>query len=167
MRWTYCDRWNGLLEEPIDPIGEAEARRRHDTGELYTAVSEESDKKRVLVEVRLENDYASVRFLDDLGRNENVLTFRKLDDRLFLRKVISYDYGESEERGGYARPIVIESFTYKPDETMRHKIDDIRNKDITVEDYRAINVDVHWEPIPAFGDYASIARWDRDVAADA
>ena len=162
MRWTYCDRWNGLLEEPIEPIDEAEARRRHDTGELYTAVSEESDKKRILVEVRLEKSYVGVRFLDDFGRNEYVFNFRKLDDRMFLRKVISYGYGESEERGGYARPLVIESFTYKPDGTARKEVTDTQKDEVTAEDRSAIDVNIHWEPVPAFGDYASIVRWNRD-----
>jgi len=76
--------------------------------------------------------------------------------------VISYGYGESEERGGYARPLVIESFTYKPDGTARKEVTDTQKDEVTAEDRSAIDVNIHWEPVPAFGDYASIVRWNRD-----
>ena len=162
MRWTYCDRWNDLMEEPIDPLKESEARRRHETGDLYTVVGEEDSKTKLLVEVRLENGYVGVKFLDNLGRNELIFNFKNFDNRLFLRKVISYDYGESQERGGYADPVVIETFTYKPDGTMRREINKTRQKQIEVADYRSIDVHIHWEPVPSFGNYESIARRDRD-----
>lgn len=35
---TYCEGWNDVLHQPFNPMSEAEARRRHETGELYPAL---------------------------------------------------------------------------------------------------------------------------------
>lgn len=162
MQWVYGERWNNLLEEPIEPFGESEARRRHEAGNLYTAIREGLDKNKILVEVRLERAYVGVRFLDELARDETVFSFRKIEGRLFLREVISYEYGDSKKRGGHAEPVVIESFTFTPDGKMRREIDDSRQAQINATDYNSVDVSDHWEPIPSFGEYDSIIRRDRD-----
>ncbi|MBV9025080.1 MAG: hypothetical protein JO362_15115 [Streptomycetaceae bacterium] len=39
MSWSYCERWNKKLAEPITLLTETEARARHARGELYTVFS--------------------------------------------------------------------------------------------------------------------------------
>ncbi|MDQ3578992.1 MAG: hypothetical protein M3443_15655, partial [Actinomycetota bacterium] len=155
-----CEQWNGLLGKPLTPINENEARRRHETGELYTAVGNGSGQERILVQVRLENGYVGIKFLDDRGRDELIYNFRVTDEKLFLRKIIAYTY---DELGANERvPLIVESITYKPDGTCRNKVDDLRVDHVTETDYDMVDVDVHWEPIPSFGDYDSIVRRERD-----
>lgn len=163
MRWAYCDRWNGLLEEPIEPFAASEAQRRHETGKLYTAIGTESDRVKVLVEVRLETGYVGVKFLDDLARNELIYSFSVVDGRLFLSEIISYDYGDSQERGDDADPVAVENFAYTPEGTCRHKVDNSLVETISAEDYHSVDVASHWEPVPPFGDYDSVTKWDRET----
>lgn len=161
MRWTYCERWNDLRSKPLTPFDEDEARCRHDSGELYTAVGERPDEPDILVEVRLENGYVGTRFLDDLGRNSLVYNFREADGRMFLQEIISYTY--AEESGVRGRiPLVVESFTYTPEGICRHEVDDSRAETIKTVDRDSVDVGSHWEPIPSFGEYSSVTRWDRE-----
>ncbi|GLZ39759.1 hypothetical protein [Actinokineospora sp. NBRC 105648] len=160
MSWTYCEQWNQVLKQPLHPFGEGEARRRHGAGELYTAVGQGEDGSTVLVEIRSANGYAATRFLDDKGRDGLVYLFSQQGDRLFLRKIMAHTYGEEAgARGDIA--LVIESYTYTTDGVVRHKVDDSRHSELAVADYDSVDVSSHWEDNPAFGEYASISRWDR------
>jgi hypothetical protein len=161
VRWTYCEKWNGLLVKPLTPIDEDEARRRHDSGELYTAVGEEAGRPRVLVHVRLGNQYVGVKFLDDLGRDALIYNFRLTDRRMFLRKIINYTYGDEPGVKGRV-PLIVETLTYAPDGVVRRETDDSRLDTVKVQDYDSVDVTTHWESVPSFGEYESITRWDRE-----
>lgn len=162
MRWTYCVQWNYVLNRPLTPFKEEEARRRHSSGELYTAVGEESGQSRVLVHVRLENGYVGIKFLDDRGRDSLIYHFSASEDsRLFLSEIISYTYGG--EVGAKGRvPLVVESYTFTPGGICRHEIDDSRVDMIKTVDRDSVDVTTHWEPIPEFGSYESVSRYERD-----
>ncbi|MGQ0839425.1 hypothetical protein [Actinokineospora sp.] len=161
MRWAYCNRWNGLLEAPIDVIDASEASRRHDLGALYTVVGTGADRTELVIEVRFEKGYVGVKFLDDRGRVGLIYSFKEIEERLFLRKMISYDYGDSQTRGDRADPVIVESLTYAPEGICRQEIDDSRVATIRSVDRDSVDVSTHWEPIPVFGEYDSVARWDR------
>lgn len=66
---AYCERWNPVLEMPFSPMGEAEARSRHEKGELYTALLGDPAAPEAMVDVRLETGYVATHFFDDCLRN--------------------------------------------------------------------------------------------------
>lgn len=83
MELTYCDRWNKLMTEPMLPFDEVEARRRHDAGERYTAISWVDSRPDAYVEVRFETAYVGCKFLDE--QLKIVLTYRF--DRLSIDQI--------------------------------------------------------------------------------
>ncbi|MBC6447365.1 hypothetical protein [Actinokineospora xionganensis] len=161
MTWTYCEHWNRVLNKPLSPFGESEARRRHESGDLYTAVDARPDGTRILIEVRLETGYSATRFVDGRGRDELAYVFMRKGDKLFLQDIISYTYGDEQGARGLA-PLVVESCAYTSEGIVRHEIDDLRVETIAVTDYDSVDVTSHWEPIPEFGSYESISRYERD-----
>ena len=85
MNLTYCDRWNQVLSEPLRPFDENEARRRHDAGELYTAISWVDGRPDAYVEIRFETAYVGCAFLDEQLRTVMTYSFDRLSiDRMFL-----------------------------------------------------------------------------------
>jgi hypothetical protein len=161
VQWTYCEQWNHVLNKPLTPFDEIEARRRHESGDLYTAASESPDQTRILVHVRFENKYVGVKFLDSRGRDNLIYVFREIDARLFLTEVVSYTYGD--EIGAKGRvPLIVESYRYSPDGVCRRRVDDSRVETIDAEDRHSVDVSTHWEDIPQFGEYDAVAKYNRD-----
>jgi hypothetical protein len=163
MSWSYCGQWNWLREKPIDPIDPAEAARRHAAGEGegYTAVSEEDGSVDLVVDVALAPGNVAVHFADEFGRRELIYTFRRQENgHLFLSEVISYEYGDSTDRGDYAEPIGTETFEFDPDGVVRRITQDSARGG-TLEERDTVDVAPNWEPVPAFGQYDSITREDR------
>ncbi|THA74481.1 hypothetical protein E6R60_20330 [Streptomyces sp. A0642] len=161
MTWTYCEQWNELSEQPMNPLSIDEARSRHAAGELYTALPPFHGKPSpaLRVEIRRETGYAAVIFMDAYGRNELDYTFSVIDDSLFLEQMFSYDYGGSEERGGYADAESVESFTFAPDGVVWRTVES--GAEATREGRQGVDVACNWEPFPEFGEYESLTRWDR------
>ena len=56
----------------------------------------------------------------------------------------------------------IEEFTYSQDGTAHHEITDTRTGEVTAEDRAGVPLDINWEPVPNFGEWASVAREDRE-----
>lgn len=161
MAWIYCEAWNDLNECPEHPLTVEEAQARHASGELYTAAlySGEKPSPGLRVEIRWETDYAAVIFMDEYGRDELDYTFSVVDGALFLQVITSHDYGDSEERGGYADSERMEMYSYTPDGVCDRTVD--ADGDVTQDSRWGVDVSRHWEPIPEFGAYESLIRRER------
>ncbi|MFF3914449.1 hypothetical protein ACFYZB_13320 [Streptomyces sp. NPDC001852] len=122
MTWTYCEQWNNL----------------------YTAVASPDDHSAATlrVKMRLETGYTSVIFMDAHGRDTLDHTFTLINGSLFLETATSYDYGDSQERGGYAEAERTESYGF-------------------TTDGHGIDVTSNWESVPNFGAYDALIRRDR------
>ncbi len=155
MNVAYCYQWNDLTKEPRDPYAEAEARQRHERGELYTALLGDPSAPHTLVEVRLDTGYVGVHFLDDELRRWSTYSFGRSDEKtLFLKQ---YRRAEYDSDG---RQVAAEIINFREDGVLTvQKADLVKN----VVDQYDVHADVssNWEPTPAFGDYESIARFDR------
>ncbi|GHE15307.1 hypothetical protein [Streptomyces alanosinicus] len=161
MIWTYCEQWNNLTETPMNPLTPEQARTRHASGHLYTTVAfpDEHSAATVRVEMRLETGYTSVVFMDEYGRDSLDYTFTVINGSLFLETATSYEYGDSEERGGYADAEHVESYEFTIDGIIRRtvEVDDEESK----ESRRGIDVASNWESVPEFGAYDAVIRRDR------
>ncbi|GHD96586.1 hypothetical protein [Streptomyces naganishii] len=161
MIWTYCEQWNNLTESPMGPFTPEQARGRHESGQLYTAVAFLDGKSSPVlrVEMRLETGYASVIFMDECGRDSLDYTFGLVDGALFLEAATSYDYGDSPERGGYADAERVESYEFTRDGVIRRTVE--ADGDEFRESRRGVDVAGNWEAVPQFGLYDSLTRRDR------
>ncbi|MEU5692777.1 hypothetical protein [Actinosynnema sp. NPDC020468] len=163
MDHTYCERWNFPDVAPVIPLSEADARQRDAEGELYTAVIGEPANPEVLVEV-VRPDYVGVYFPDKLGRQWQKFAFRRVDDALFLESITRWQYGDESARMlGEAE--LIEQVKYREDGTVHRQVRDKKAREKRDTDYHSVSLDINWEPVPEFGDWASVARFDRDKPA--
>ncbi|MDN0193849.1 hypothetical protein [Streptomyces sp. S.PNR 29] len=161
MIWTYCEQWNNLTETPVNTLTPEQAQARHVSGQLYTAVAfpQKNSAPALRVEMRLETGYSSVIFMDEYGRDSLDYTFTLINGSLFLETATSYDYGDSQERGGYADAERMESYEFTTDGIIRRTVE--ADGEETRESRRGIDVASNWEAVPNFGTYDSLIRRDR------
>ncbi|MER6385327.1 hypothetical protein [Streptomyces sp. NPDC001250] len=161
MIWTYCEQWNNLTETPMNPLTSDQAQARHTSGQLYTAVAspDEHSVATLRVEMRLETGYTSVIFMDEHGRDSLDYTFTLINGSLFLETATSYDYGDSQERGGYADAERVESYEFTTDGIIRRTVE--VDGEESKESRHGIDVTRNWESVPSFGAYDALIRRDR------
>jgi hypothetical protein len=152
---SYCERWNNKQNKPIFWMSEDEARARHDSGELYTAVLGDNETPTV-VEVFLKEGYVGVRWLETHGKDAMRYAFRRIEDRLFLSEVAINTVSTE------GKVVEAESTLTKPDGTVEMSLFDNVNRTVkTAEPQTSKDVTAMWEDIPQFGDYASVTRRER------
>jgi len=111
------------------------------------------------VEMRLETGYSSVIFMDEYGRDTLDYTFTLINGSLFLETATSYEYGDSQERGGYADADRVESYEFTTGGIIRRTVE--VDGDESRESRDGVDVAGNWEPVPEFGAYDGLARRDR------
>jgi hypothetical protein len=160
---SYCRRWNFRRHQPIDPLVPEEAAAR-DTYSVILHDPWEGQIPEAVIEIAWANDFAGVWFFDAAGRQSLNYAFRRTGDRLFLFNMIEYAYPDDEPRtlAGADRT---EDFTFQQDGVVRLVVTDDAAQEKTTEDRDGVDVASHWEPVPEFGEWDSLARWNRDEAA--
>lgn len=156
---AYADRWSRRRRRAVRLLDEAEARRRHEAGERYTALLEDPVRPTAFLDVHLALGFVGVGHLDDRLRPQLLSQFVTLDGdegsgRLFLREtqVLAYDAED--------RVVETEEFVFSPDGAIVRRVEDRRTGEGRQGELRA-PADGNWEPVPRFGDYRSLARWER------
>jgi hypothetical protein len=171
VTWQYAWQWNDVLNKPMDPLTEAEARARHERGELYTAYSmSENGTISVAVEVRFETGYVGVWDFDQLGRRFWHRSLARHGDRMFLSDSSIFDYGDSTKRLGRNQAERIFDRHLEPDgtgyERLRVKGDPLEQRtDISLKD--GATLDEYWTAVPEYGEYGAVCAAGidpRDVA---
>jgi len=160
---SYCRRWNFRRHRPIDPLTPEEAIAR----DVYTVVLADPSGGAVpeaVIEIAWENSHAGVWFFDEVGRQALNYAFRRSGDRLFLHDMIQYSY-PGDEPSTLSGANRTEEFTFGEDGIVRRVITDDVAQEKTTEDRRDVDVSFHWEPVPTFGEWESLARWNRDETA--
>lgn len=161
MIWSYCEWWNSLTDTPMRPLTPEQAQARHDSGQLYTAVASPrgNSAPELRVEMRMETGYSSVIFMDALGRDSLDYTFTLINGSFFLEAATSYEYGDSQGRGGYADAERMEVYEFTTDGIIRRlvEVDGEESK----ETRHGVDVTGNWEPVPHFGAYDALIRRDR------
>ncbi len=163
MHVQYCRRWHFKQHKPIDAFTPAQARKRNAAPDVYTvALFDEADQPipTAVLEIDWPNNFAGVWFFDDLGRRTLNYAFRRQDDKLFLFDIIHYTYPSVSGRS-LADATAQEELTFRHDGVVRSVITDEVAQQKIIEDRRNVDVTNHWEPVPAFGHWDSLARWDR------
>jgi hypothetical protein len=162
MSYRYARAWSWRKRRGTRTLDEPEARRRHEAGQLYTVVVGDEEPPEAYLDVHLALGFVGVMFLDDQARPELSYGFwteahrpPRPGELLFLQHVGISTYAEDAD--------VLEIY-----ETLQF---DPRGKVVVTRDHKRVQVretreqtvavDAHWEPVPAFGNYARILRRER------
>lgn len=160
MQVTYCEVWSDQLRSPVDVISEATARERNAKGKHYCVVLGDAASPQAVLDIAWENSYLGVSFIDEEGRTHTKYTFRKMESgKLFLTDVTAWNYPEGAQFEFEAD--VIESAEFRPDGYASRTLDDSSSDQVKKTEYTDVPVETNWEPIPEFGHWESVARYDR------
>ncbi|MGV9675460.1 hypothetical protein ACWDSJ_09300 [Nocardia sp. NPDC003482] len=162
-RVTYCLQWDFDSHQPIELYSETVAREREIAGEQYTVAIFDNypNVPDVVLEIFWQNDHAGVWFIDERGRQSLSYTFRKVDaGRLFLGDMIEYSYPDVDaETLSGAWKVCFVSFS--EDGMVSEIVYDHREHTKETIERGDVDVSIMWEAIPEFGNWSSLARWDR------
>lgn len=163
MSTSYCEGWFRGRKVASKPLTEAQARLRHQTkGALYTALLGDPMRPHTFVEI-VSDDSIQVEFLDEQLRSRAAYQFViQPDGRLFMVMAVFREFLDGTTKLRWAQRL-----NFKPDGYVTSiETDYVNNphEETVVEKY--MDVSLNWEPYPAFGDYASIARFERDKASE-
>lgn len=160
MRVSYCRRWNFKRVRPIDPLTVEEARTRDEAGELYTVViGDPAAPDRVIEVVR--PDHVGTWFFDRQQRRSLNYQFRRVDEKMmFLHRITRWAYPNDQARM-LNESNLIETIDYEPEGIAHHTVRDEVAGEEKRTSYREVVLDINAEPVPSFGGWQSIARYDR------
>ena len=170
MRTVYGRAWDDVRLHIGGVIGEEQARLRFlDGGKddwfsvgAYADGVPDGAAPEYTMEVTPQGGFISVSFYDQLCRVRFEFLFGKTDAGvMFLEEVYVFRY--PDESTYYIRSgcVTNTNYRYRPDGSMHWYRDNAVKGVIEEADYRDIDVSTHWEPVPEFGEWASITRFDR------
>ncbi|MGW4398830.1 hypothetical protein ACWEHA_26410 [Amycolatopsis nivea] len=161
----YCRAWGGENHAMGQPLTERTAKRRYEEkGRWFTAVvGDDPSRPACTLEINPREAYPiTVKFFDDHGSTRLSYAFWLMEPgKLFLKQVTRWEYPADGQYHGMNESTLVETlFWEQPDGVVRRLVND--GTTVHAEDYRDVPIDANWEPYPAFGDFASISREDRD-----
>ena len=174
MRTVYGRAWNQVRLRIGGVIGEEQARLRYLSGgkDDWFSVGAYADgvpdgaAPEYTMEVTPQGGFISLSFYDQLCRVRFEFLFGKTDAGvMFLEEI--YDFRYPDETTYYTRSgcVTNTNYRYRPDGSMHWRLTDKVANVTEQADYRDIDVSTHWEPVPEFGEWASITRFDRTTPA--
>lgn len=164
MQVTYCELWSSKRRKPTGTMSADQARQRDARGESYSVVIGDPDAPESVIEVVPENKYFNVNFIDGEGRTSAAYGFEKIDDsKLFLAEVTLWTYPQGARSKSQASRV--ETFEFRPDGYAAQTVDDSSSEQIETTEKINVSVEANWEPVPEFGNWESIARYDRGAPA--
>lgn len=161
--------YNEEIREVVEPISEAEAQKRWENrGDPFEVILGDPAKPRVSIQANCEDQVYVVNFFDDLARRALTYTFVPSTGRpeqLFLAEITTWEW-DSPDKHGPDEATEIHSYEYREDGYVKHTIDREDADHYDVEELQDVPLDINWEPVPRFGDWASIARYKRSASVD-
>jgi hypothetical protein len=147
---VYCEGWDPTTRAPARPLPEATARDRDAAGDQYAVVLT-GDRPLVVVEVCWAARHAAVWYLDEQGRRDRKLVFRRWpDERLVLLETRQWAYG----------PETAEFHGDEPDWRIpfwRAKYEPDGSRKVSTANWDGPGMDVERShPVPAFGDWTAV-----------
>ncbi|MFH5877744.1 hypothetical protein [Arthrobacter sp. NA-172] len=169
MKYVYGQRWHPTRNQPTEALDEAEAMARFN-GErskpdwfTVAAFVEDATPEQVpefYAEITPHGAYAAVYFIDPFGSIHYIFGFRKTGKQLFLEDITAYAYPDMTKHYNQNECAKVVSMYYKTDGVVEVETIDKSQPDISVVHSKDVDVSAHWEPIPAFGDWESLGRFD-------
>lgn len=160
---TYCERWDSVQRGPVGLLDVTTAQERDAAGRSFTVVLGPRRHPRAIIEMDRAAGSAVVWFFDEDGRRYLSYEFTPVSDTtMFMVAVKFWEYpdGAVDE---FDSAISSQFVEYQRNGVIRQVARDFIAGEETVTDISDVPLDINWEKIPAFGDWASIAREDREI----
>jgi hypothetical protein len=129
----------------------------------FTAVLGDGQRPECVIDIAPEGPDFRVNFVDYAGSINLVYHFGRTGDRLFLHRIDFWRYPDDGQWYQFGDQVSDEVFSYQPDGVVRHEFVDRRTARVLRESRENVMVEQNWEPIPDFGDFASIGRRIRHL----
>lgn len=146
MELFYCSKWWIKKKKAIDILKEEEAEKRHNAGNVYTAVI--TDNNQIAYVIDISKDYIILRFMSENVNPYLIYEFHRVGKNdIFLKGVTYFGYmGEVEE---------FYTFNFGIDGTVSMgRRDSINN---TMEERETTcDVSEHYGIFPKFGQYEDL-----------
>lgn len=158
----YCQNWS--FKGPGKIITERTARKRYGSGIPFTIVvpPRQEGGQPTLITVAWCNKYLETVFLNRLGRQSVKYMFDKIDEEwMFLRTVYIHTYPTDDPDLDINEAVRIEHHKFHGDDRLTLTVKDKIAQEREKTEYDAIDFASNWEPVPTFGDWASVARFER------
>ena len=105
----------------------------------------------------------STAFYDQCFRLRHKYRFRPQQNGLmFMIEVSTWFYRDDNEYVPRNQALANETVRYTPEGIAQLSRSDKVANVIEKTSYRNVDVSSHWEPVPAFGEWASISRFNRE-----
>lgn len=157
---TYSERFSDLAGKPTGPLSAEQARERHASGEPYAVTLGDPTSPDAVIDVAWKNDHVGVWFFDEKVRRTVHFSFAVRGTTLFLAEVTNWKYPEGAVLRNQANRI--ERVFYTAEGIVTHQVIDKEANEKTTDKLSDVDVSINWEPIPEFGDWESVARFDRE-----
>lgn len=162
MQITYCVEWNSILEQPREPLSPSETQRKDKNRLPYAVLVGDPTDPDEIININWGNDYVEVAFNDEQKRQWLTYSFKKVGDGLmFMLAVTRWQYPEDGPAENLNGAELIEEIRYRTDGVVQREIRDENKQERIVDEYDGVSLDINWEPVPEFGNWASLARFDR------
>jgi hypothetical protein len=168
-RYVYGRAWNYKTLVMGGQITVDEARRRYESGgdddwfgvAAYAEGVPDGGVPEFSLEIRPRGEFIRVTFFDRECRIAVKYAFTEEDGRLFLREITKWTYPDDGQYYRRDGSLVMENNRYEPDGTLHWtRTDSVA--DVTERArYQDVDLSRHWEPIPPFGEWEQVARFDR------
>ena len=159
-RTSFCTQWSRGAKRPHQVIGDAEARERHQRGELYTAILYDDRRPYCFLEF---SAYRSVcvEFLDLALRTFFHYSFQEMrPNELFISMSRRPEFPNAVDPPDRATVLFFKIDGQLNIVRYEAHANGVGSR-IVGEEQRMVDVTRNWEPYPKFGDYQGLAKLDR------
>lgn len=168
-RLEYAKGWNHKTLRMGQPMTAADAAQRYTTGPdtdwfSVGAFGDDVPDGGVpdyVLEIVPGPSFISVSVFDQFYCLRYKHEFRRHENRLFLEEIVRWDYPNDGNTYSMSKAVLVESVTFRPDGTGASKTTDYRTNMVDAFKIKDMDMTAHWEPIPVFGEWDSIARFER------
>lgn len=162
---SYCERWSGDLRGPVTVIDEADAKARNKSGLPFGVVLGDPDEPDAYLDVDWGEGRVVVWFFGDGRMRTQRYTFERVEpERLFMAEVAVWDY-PPDATAEFTSATLAYFVSYQQDGIVRQVERNYLTREETVVDVSDVELDINWEGMPRFGDWAALARRDRGESA--
>jgi hypothetical protein len=160
MQISYCTQWSRHNNRPVDALTEAQARRAHEEGKLYTALLGDRQRPSCFLEFTAFRS-VGVEFLDGALRTFFDYSFQEMRrDEFFMSMSHRLEFPNDVDLADRARVLYFKVDGHLSIVDYQAHADGIGSKIVGKEE-RVVDVSRNWEPYPKFGDYQGLATLDR------
>jgi hypothetical protein len=158
MQVSYTKGWFRANKHALAIWDKKKAEKLHNDIKAYAVILGDPDKPAAYLEIKLNIHFVIVNFFDEELRDYLEYRFKEMEPgKLFLMQSIQRTYKENS-----SKVIRAQTCRFEPDGRLTIKNTNLETgEESTKEATEKIDTSKHWEAVPDFGEYTSLARIER------